>query len=168
MGSTPRTPPALGSGVPAGIWRGFTPMYFSPFGAWRSSVAHLLWEQGVAGSNPAAPTRWTRTMFASSRGSPGFAVGAHPCGGSPRSVKSSFPASLWPCCRVGSYGAPVLCRWRVALRARAGRSTRREWSSRWGFRSSASTHRQATSMAKKWSKVARPGWLASSLAGLRM
>ena len=26
------------------------------FGAWRSSVAHLLWEQGVAGSNPAAPT----------------------------------------------------------------------------------------------------------------
>jgi anti-sigma regulatory factor (Ser/Thr protein kinase) len=26
------------------------------FGAWRSLVAHLLWEQGVAGSNPAAPT----------------------------------------------------------------------------------------------------------------
>jgi AcrR family transcriptional regulator len=25
------------------------------FGAWRSPVAHLLWEQGVAGSNPAAP-----------------------------------------------------------------------------------------------------------------
>ncbi len=25
-------------------------------GAWRSPVAHLLWEQGVAGSNPAAPT----------------------------------------------------------------------------------------------------------------
>ena len=25
-------------------------------GAWRSLVAHLLWEQGVAGSNPAAPT----------------------------------------------------------------------------------------------------------------
>src|SRR5271168_4290131 len=24
-------------------------------GAWRSLVAHLLWEQGVAGSNPAAP-----------------------------------------------------------------------------------------------------------------
>jgi hypothetical protein len=26
-----------------------------PVGAWRSLVAHLLWEQGVAGSNPAAP-----------------------------------------------------------------------------------------------------------------
>ena len=27
------------------------------FGAWRSPVAHLLWEQGVPGSNPGAPTR---------------------------------------------------------------------------------------------------------------
>ena len=25
-------------------------------GMWRSLVAHLLWEQGVAGSNPAIPT----------------------------------------------------------------------------------------------------------------
>ena len=25
-------------------------------GAWRSLVAHLLWEQGVGGSNPSAPT----------------------------------------------------------------------------------------------------------------
>ena len=24
-------------------------------GAWRSPVAHLLWEQGVGGSNPLAP-----------------------------------------------------------------------------------------------------------------
>ena len=26
------------------------------FGAWRSLVAHLFWEQGVGGSNPLAPT----------------------------------------------------------------------------------------------------------------
>jgi hypothetical protein len=25
-------------------------------GTWRSLAAHLLWEQGVAGSNPAVPT----------------------------------------------------------------------------------------------------------------
>ena len=27
-----------------------------PYGAWRSSVARLLWEQEVPGSNPGAPT----------------------------------------------------------------------------------------------------------------
>ena len=27
------------------------------YGLWRSLAAHLLWEQGVAGSNPASPTR---------------------------------------------------------------------------------------------------------------
>ena len=27
----------------------------SEIGAWRSLVAHLLWEQGVGGSNPLAP-----------------------------------------------------------------------------------------------------------------
>ena len=30
---------------------------FFSFGAWRSPVAHLLWEQGVPGSNPGAPMR---------------------------------------------------------------------------------------------------------------
>ena len=30
--------------------------HLSMFGAWRSLVAHLLWEQGVGGSNPLAPT----------------------------------------------------------------------------------------------------------------
>src|SRR5262249_43038160 len=29
---------------------------FKRFGVWRSPVAHLLWEQGVGGSNPLTPT----------------------------------------------------------------------------------------------------------------
>ncbi len=36
-------------------------------GAWRSPVAHLLWEQGVAGSNPAAPTHSPTDRMARSR-----------------------------------------------------------------------------------------------------
>ncbi len=31
-------------------------------GAWRSLVAHLLWEQGVGGSNPLAPTIKERSL----------------------------------------------------------------------------------------------------------
>jgi hypothetical protein len=33
------------------------PDTLAPDGTWRSSVAHLLWEQGVAGSNPVVPTK---------------------------------------------------------------------------------------------------------------
>ncbi len=32
------------------------PTLLFAFGKWRSLVAHLLWEQGVVGSNPAFPT----------------------------------------------------------------------------------------------------------------
>ncbi len=40
----------------APLWRAIHASYNLPFiGAWRSLVAHLLWEQGVVGSNPAAP-----------------------------------------------------------------------------------------------------------------
>ena len=37
----------------------------SVIGAWRSPVAHLLWEQGVGGSNPLAPTSFWITGSAS-------------------------------------------------------------------------------------------------------
>ena len=32
------------------------------FGVWRSPVAHLLWEQGVQGSNPCTPTSHTERV----------------------------------------------------------------------------------------------------------
>ena len=35
---------------------GSLPTFTTDDGAWLSPVEHLLWEQGVAGSNPAAPT----------------------------------------------------------------------------------------------------------------
>ena len=28
------------------------------FGMWHSLVVHLIWDQGVTGSNPAIPTMW--------------------------------------------------------------------------------------------------------------
>src|SRR6202011_5740888 len=36
--------------------RGESDNIFHDFGVWRSLVAHLLWEQGVGGSNPLTPT----------------------------------------------------------------------------------------------------------------
>ena len=35
------------------------PVKMAAIGAWRSLVAHLLWEQRVGGSNPSAPTNNT-------------------------------------------------------------------------------------------------------------
>ena len=32
------------------------PTLYENFGAWRSLVAHLVWDQGVVGSNPTVPT----------------------------------------------------------------------------------------------------------------
>src|SRR5213083_212015 len=37
-------------------WRGRNDKIPGQFGVWRSLVAHLLWEQGVGGSNPLTPT----------------------------------------------------------------------------------------------------------------
>ncbi len=46
------------------------------YGLWRSLVAHLLWEQGVAGSNPASPTGH-RSLDASARASSHAHDGPH-------------------------------------------------------------------------------------------
>ena len=43
---------------PTNFPRQHTPRRGFFYGAWRSLVAHLLWEQGVASSSPAAPTIW--------------------------------------------------------------------------------------------------------------
>src|SRR5690348_16830657 len=54
-------------------------------GAWRSLVAHLLWEQRVAGSNPAAPTKTSLNVAPVAQGiehrpsKPGVA-GSNPAG----------------------------------------------------------------------------------------
>ena len=37
------------------------------FGVWRSPVAHLLWEQGVQGSNPCIPTNQKNGLSATTR-----------------------------------------------------------------------------------------------------
>ena len=37
------------------------------FGVWRSLVAHLLWEQGVGGSNPSTPTNFDLKALATQR-----------------------------------------------------------------------------------------------------
>ena len=46
---------------PAGHGRGIL-LHWLAAGMWRSLAAHLLWEQGVGGSNPPIPTStWTLT-----------------------------------------------------------------------------------------------------------
>src|SRR5688500_9954525 len=45
----------LPMGIPA-QWRAGQPLHSAAYGTWRSLVARLLWEQEVAGSNPAVPT----------------------------------------------------------------------------------------------------------------
>ena len=68
-------------------------------GAWRSLVAHLVWDQGVAGSNPVAPTRITQ-KDSSTAGvlffCPSFSPS--PLSASFRaSLQAPFPAASYPC-----------------------------------------------------------------------
>ena len=67
-------------------------------GLWRSLVAHLLWEQGVAGSNPASPTGNSRADFGGFAAEP-TPVGPPPADGAPtpsRAVPSPGPSRTGP------------------------------------------------------------------------
>jgi hypothetical protein len=46
-------------------------------GTWRSLAAHLLWEQGVAGSNPAVPTTNTNALLSAGAGAPSLGKAEH-------------------------------------------------------------------------------------------
>ncbi len=54
--------------------------YSGRVGAWRSLVAHLLWEQGVGGSNPLAPTKLNPYIPVTFREPPSEASGPSPGG----------------------------------------------------------------------------------------
>ena len=49
-------------------------------GKWRSLVAHLLWEQGVAGSNPVFPTMVAVAQLAEHSDVARAVVGSSPIG----------------------------------------------------------------------------------------
>src|SRR5260221_6033949 len=69
-------PCAFGAGLTAAEASDYAPRSPIPWdhGAWRSPVAHLLWEQGVGGSNPLAPT-CCRPPGAGPEGTPGSGSG---------------------------------------------------------------------------------------------
>lgn len=92
-------------------------------GAWRSMVAHLLWEQGVAGSNPVAPTIKNHEVIPQDVVWPlFFADGIRPAG-RPRTLG---PAACLSRIRAGAFsggrpGGPV----REAVPARGKRDAAR-------------------------------------------
>src|ERR1700722_8823573 len=77
------------------------------FGAWRSLVAHLLWEQRVAGSNPAAPKSFTGTAVTFHTGPDRQTMAevdrrAHP--GRPRTILDNLRLAVAKQCHQGSVG----------------------------------------------------------------
>src|SRR5680860_1187328 len=82
-------------------------------GTWRSLVAHLLWEQGVAGSNPAVPTEGSARGGAHIAGPPTRAIPERDAKGAvrPRPAASGAPASGAGRCARRSTRGGVAARW---------------------------------------------------------
>src|SRR5450830_465225 len=94
------------------------------FGVWRSPVAHLVWDQGVQGSNPCTPTKIDQTKVETcfclgiekSPGRPGAFFGLRKPDSDPPAPRGlalaachrfTAPSSLRGACSMGTFTAPA-------------------------------------------------------------